>query len=269
MNIYFIVSFGSAIIIIVLLILRFFDLTLKLGRQLVENGANLENEILERRKAQSQSEEALAEREILLKEIHHRVKNNMQIISSLLRMQSKRIDDPKTREIIDDSRNRINAMALIHEVLYKPSNLTQIPLKEYIEQLAHHLIDFNSIDSDRIKLILNIEQLYTNIETAATCGIIVNELLTNCLKYAFPDDRTGSIILALNKEPDDGSYLLEVSDDGIGLPRDLDIRHTSTLGMQLIVNLVEHQMRGQLTVQSANGTTFSVKFHDIGYVQRI
>jgi len=255
--------------IIITLFLLFFELNLRLGKQLIDKGNALEGEITERQKAQFQAETSLRERELLLSEIHHRVKNNMQIASSLLRIQSRRSDDPTTRSILDDSRNRISAMALIHETLYKPANLSSVSLKEYIDELTINLFDSCGVDSDRITLLTDVDSISLNIETATPCGLIINELVTNSLKHAFPDRRLGVIALSLKRNENAGGYLLTVADNGIGLAEGVDIRQTRSLGLQLVVNLTENQLQGTLEVQRGNGVVFRVSFHEIGYAKRL
>lgn len=269
MNLFVILLIGLFIAVIAALFLVFFELNLRLYRQLMEKGNALEIEIAERQKAQLQTEASLSERELLLSEIHHRVKNNMQIVSSLLRLQSRRSDDPRTRDILDDSRSRISAMALIHETLYKPSNLSSVSLRQYIKELALNLFDSYDVNPDRITLVTDVESISLNIETAIPCGLIINELMTNSLKHAFPDGRPGVIALSLKRNENDGGYLLQVADNGVGLPEELDIRRSRSLGLQLVVNLVENQLQGRLDVRRGNGVAFLVAFREIGYAKRL
>ena len=269
MSLFILLLIGLPIAVIAALFLVFFELNLRLNKQLIDKGDALEGEISERQKAQLEAETSLRERELLLSEIHHRVKNNMQIVSSLLRMQSRRSDDRVTQGILDDSRSRVSAMALIHETLYKPANLSSVSLREYIKELTLNLFDSYGVDPDRITLVTDVESISLNIETATPCGLIINELVTNCLKYAFPDKRPGTITLSLKRNEIDHGYQLRVADNGIGLPEDLDIRQTRSLGLQLVINLTENQLQGRVEVQRGNGVAFLVVFHEISYARRL
>jgi two-component system, sensor histidine kinase PdtaS len=268
-SLFVILLFGIFVIIIGAIFLCSFELLLRLGRNLMINSKALESEVSERHKAQSEAEISLKEKELLLKEIHHRVKNNMQIVASLLRLQARRLDDPRIIGILNDSRSRIGAMALIHESLYKPADLSSISLQDYIKELGRNLFDFYAIDPERIKLVTDVELITLNIETATPCGLIINELITNSLKYAFADDRTGEITIALKRSESGKGYLLLVADNGVGLPEGLDIRRTSSLGLQLVVNLTENQLQGKLEVQREHGTVFLIRFQEIGYIERL
>lgn len=267
MSIFILLLIGLPIAVIAALFLVFFELNLRLGKQLMDKGLVLEGEISERQKAQHAAETSLRERELLLSEIHHRVKNNMQIVSSLLRMQSRRSDDPGIRGILDDSRSRVSAMALIHETLYQPSNLSSVSMREYIEELTANIFDSYAVDSDLITLNIAIESICLNIETATPCGLIINELVTNCLKYAFPGKRPGVITLALKRNG--AGYLLQVADNGVGLPEGIDIRQTKSLGLQLVINLTEAQLQGRVEVQRREGVAFLISFNEISYARRV
>lgn len=249
--------------------LLFSELILRLGRNLMEKSHVLEGEIVERQKAQVQAEKSLGEKELLLREIHHRVKNNMQIVSSLLRLQAKRQEDQTTKDILDDSRSRISAMSLIHESLYRPENLTGVYLRRYIQELALNLFASYDIEPGRIVFITDVEPISLNIETATPCGLIINELVTNSLKYAFPDGRQGEVGISLKRLGNGEKYQLRVADNGVGLPVGLDIRRTKSLGLQLVVNLAENQLSGEVTVEAGPGTAFVVTFQEIGYEKRI
>jgi two-component sensor histidine kinase len=268
-SLFIIFLFGIFIATVGTLFLLSFELLFRLGRKFMENSQALEVEIGERQKAQAHAETSLREKELLLQEIHHRVKNNMQIVASLLRLQSRRLNDAKTQEILNDSRSRIGAMSLIHETLYKPSNLTSVSLREYIKELGLNLFDFYGVDPDRITLVTDVVSISLNIETATPCGLIINELVTNSLKYAFPDDRQGVITITMKRNEDGSGYLLYIADNGIGLPEDLDIRRTDSLGLQLVVNLTESQLQGRIEVQRDQGTAFLIAFQEIRYPKRI
>jgi len=270
-SLFTVLLFGVFIVTIAGLFLLSFELIFRLGKKLMEKSNALEDEIVQRQEAQNQAETSLKDRELLLQEIHHRVKNNLQIISSLLRLQSRHLDDARSVEILNDSRSRIGAMALIHKTLYKPTNIASVSFHEYINELAAQLFDFYGVDPDRITLVTDLESISLNIETATPCGLIINELVTNSLKYAFPDKRKGLISVALKCNGPGKKCKLRISDNGIGLPVGLDIRQTESLGLSLVVNLTEKQLQGQVEMATVTdqGTTFDITFQEIGYPQRI
>lgn len=215
-------------------------------------------EITERKIAQDNMRKSLEEKEVLLREIHHRVKNNMQIISSLLRLQSENIEDKKYRDAFIDSQNRIHAMALIHEKLYQSKSIAKINFKEYIDSIVSNIFESYCIKSN-IKIDINIENIPLIIDCAVPCGLIINELVTNSLKYAFPDGRQGKIQISV-KSNNDHMIQLSISDDGIGIPEDMDIRNTKSLGLHLVTALAEKQLNGEFILNRENGTEFQIKF---------
>lgn len=219
----------------------------------------LQHEILERRKAEKQILTALNEKQVLLKEIHHRVKNNMQIVCSLFRLQLGKIKDPRAAGILRDSQNRISAMALIHKTLYQPKDQSSIYFEEYIKELASSIFDSYEVDPERIVLKTDLESVAMDIDTVTPCGLILNELLTNSIKYAFPEGRKGEILISFKREGD--GFVLGVSDNGVGLPAGMDIRELNSLGLQLVTNLTEKQLWGRLEVTSdSGGTSFQIFF---------
>jgi PAS domain S-box-containing protein len=215
-------------------------------------------DITERKRAEEQIKASLREKEVLLKEIHHRVKNNMQVIISLLNLQSKHVKDKHDLEIFKDSQNRIKSMALIHDKLYQSKDLASIDFAEYIENLASHLFNTYSVSSSAIKFVADIKDVPLDINTAIPCGLIINELISNSLKYAFPDGQEGEILIKLYASKEDTSTLI-VSDKGIGLPEDLDFRNTESLGLQVVVALVE-QLKGTIELDRSEGTAFKIVF---------
>jgi PAS domain S-box-containing protein len=219
------------------------------------------------KKSEDQLRASLAEKEILLKEIHHRVKNNLQVISGLLDLQAHHISDPASREIYKESQNRVITMALIHEELYQSVNLSQVDFADYIRNLCENLMVSYGADLDRIKLEIKTEKTEMVADTAIPCGLIINELITNSLKHAFPGERSGTISLSF-KQVRGKDYVLTISDDGIGIPKEVDIYSTSTLGMQLVTILVG-QLGGTLKMKREHGTTFTFRFreyHEAGSV---
>jgi two-component sensor histidine kinase len=219
-------------------------------------------DISERNKAEEKIRTALAEKEVLLKEVHHRVKNNLQIISTLLDLQSEGIRDGEALAAFRESQGRIKAMALIHERLYESKDLASIDLQRYIEELSAHLFASYVVDSGRISLQVDAGGVSLGIDRAIPCGLIINELVTNALKHAFPDNRQGEIHLGL-QAGDDGIITLRVADNGVGLPPALDITSTGTLGLQL-VTMLARQLRGEVSLVRENGTAFVVRFSDQG-----
>lgn len=202
-------------------------------------------------------EKTLEEREMLLKEIHHRVKNNLMIISSLLNIQSRYIKDKASKDIFKESQNRARSMAIIHERLYQTTNLKRIDFGDYIRQLSKELFHTYAGDFNLIELKINVEDVFLDINTAIPLGLIVNELITNSLKHAFPGGMTGEINIDFHILDD--CYELTVKDNGIGFPYDLDFRTTSSLGLQLI-NSLTSQINGEIELKRSHGTEFKIAF---------
>ncbi len=232
-----------------------------------ENGTPIRSmgtvqDITERKLAENQIEQSLREKEVLLREIHHRVKNNMQIISSLLSHQMENIKDNKIIDIFTESQNRIISMSLVHEKLYQSRDLRNIDLKDYINDLGVNLFQSYNIHSGNIKLNIDVEDILLDIDLAIPIGLILNELITNSLKYAFPDGMKGEIKV-LFRSTNDNMLELVVNDNGIGLPEDLDFRKTRTLGLHLVTVLAENQLHGKIEMNRFKGTEFRIKFRGI------
>jgi PAS domain S-box-containing protein len=216
---------------------------------------------IHRKRAEAQIKAQLQEKDVLLKEVHHRVKNNMQVISSLLNLQSRRVLDPAVLEMFRESQRRIRSMALIHERLYQSSDLSHIEFSQYLRNLAIHLFHSYQADSRRIQLRIEAERILLNINTAIPCGLIVNELISNALKHGFPDGRKGELEIRFHKVAQDG-FLLRIRDNGVGIPQALDIHKTDTLGMQ-IVNTLVGQIDGRLELDRRHGTAFELRFSEV------
>ena len=212
----------------------------------------------ERKRADEQIKAALKEKETLLQEIHHRTKNNMAVISSLLSLQANTIDDERSKAALIDSRHRVQSMSAIHELLYQSENISSIDLKSYLSRIIQSAFNNYSI-TDKIKLNIHSGKLLMPPKQASSLGLVANELITNSIKYAFPDDRKGEITVSI-KEIDDKRIQLVMEDDGIGMPAEVDWRNPATLGLQLVHTLVENQLDGTIEMASHNGTRFMITF---------
>ena len=222
--------------------------------------------ITKRKNYEKQIKQSLNEKEVLLKEIHHRVKNNLQIISSLLNLQSRYIKDENAIGVFKESQNRIKSMALIHEKLYQSEDITKIDFAEYIRSLTFHLFRSYSIDQSAVRLSINFEGVLFDIDTSIPCGLIINELISNSLKYAFPGGRKGKI--SVDIQLDGEKCVLIISDDGVGFPEGLDFQNTETLGLRL-VNILVSQINGVITLDKHEGTSFKIEFTKLTYKERI
>jgi len=218
----------------------------------------IQQDITALKQVEDEIKRSLREKEALLREIHHRVKNNMQVISSLLSLQSRHITDEKSLELFKDSQNRVRSMALIHEKLYQSKDLAGIDIGQYIQGLAQQLFRLYEMDPGRIAFRLDAHDITFQIDTAIPCGLIVNELISNALKHAFPDGKKGEISVSIHSRNDD-LYALTVKDSGIGIPESLDITRTDTLGLSLVKSLAD-QLRGTLEVGREGGTAITITF---------
>ena len=226
--------------------------------------ATLQTEITSRQQAESQIKASLKEKEVLLKEIHHRVKNNLQIISSLLKLQSRHTDNSQTLEMFKESQSRIRTMALIHEKLYQSNDLARVNFGEYIVNLAANLFRSYELHSTQVKPLISVENIFLEIDVAVPCGLIINELVSNSLKYAFTPGSSGEIKIELYAENEQDLALI-VSDNGVGLPEGLDWQNLKSLGLQLVNNLVE-QLGGDVKLSRKFGTQFKITFPRLDYI---
>lgn len=214
---------------------------------------------LERKKIEEKLNATVSEKEFLIKEIHHRVKNNLQIISSLLNLQADSIEDDLIRAKYTESIGRIKSIAIIHELLYRSKNLAEIKIKEYLRELVSYIsATYNLNERIQVTLRVNIKESIINLDKAIPCGIIINELMSNSFKYAFPDRARGRIGVELVQDRK-GLYQLVVADNGIGLPASVDVINTPTLGLQLVNSLVG-QLDGQIEINVTEGTRFVITF---------
>ncbi len=215
-------------------------------------------DITERKLAEAQIQASLREKEVLLQEIHHRVKNNLQVISSLLDLQSQQIEESAMLEVFRESQNRVKSMALVHEKLYQSKNFAKINFAEYTESLVKYLFKAYELQSGHITLKLYIDEVTLNIDTAIPCGLIINELVSNALKHAFPDNQSGTITISLHSDINQNLTLI-VKDDGVGLPMDWDFKNTKSLGLQL-VKVLTKQLKGTIEIERTRGSQFRLDF---------
>jgi PAS domain S-box-containing protein len=223
----------------------------------IEEISCISHEITEKKQTESQIRQSLKEKEVLLKEVHHRVKNNLQVISSILNLQSSYVKDDQTLSILRESQNRIKSMSFIHESLYQTKNFSSINFSDYIINLSNNLFHSYQIFDNFIDLKLDIQPVNLNLDQAIPCGLIVNELITNALKYAFKGRKRGIIFIGITEEGKTVSVRIE--DNGVGLPKGFDYLKSETLGLQLVVTLVE-QLDGKLELKSDKGTKFLITF---------
>lgn len=220
-------------------------------------------DITEQKNMEEQLKTSLREKEVLLKEIHHRVKNNLQIISSLLSLQSGYIEDDKSLQVFKNCRERVRTMGLVHEELYRSKNLSRIDFREYLIRLVGNLLDSYSLNPGQVQKKIEAEQTFFDIETTIPLGLILNELITNSLKYAFPDNKKGELFVYLNKSKDAKyDYSLIIGDTGVGLSQDIDFKNMDSLGIVLVNTLVK-QLHGVISCETGNGTTFSIQFNKL------
>jgi two-component sensor histidine kinase len=215
-------------------------------------------DVTERTRAEARLRTSLGEKEVLLKEVHHRVKNNLQFVSSLLALQAARIKDRQITSAIKESQQRIRAMALMHEQLYRGPNLASVPIARHLTALCADLYRSYSVDPDRIALDLRVADVSLDLDRSIRCGLIVNELVSNAILHAFPDGREGRITVRL--DADDDHYELAVSDNGVGLPAEVDPLQTESLGLQLVADLADQLGAGAPSVARDGQTLFVVRF---------
>jgi two-component sensor histidine kinase len=231
-------------------------------KKLAEANRLLEVEVEQRKYVEKDLKASLKEKETLLSEIHHRVKNNLQIISSLLALQGSRVENAKVRQALQDSQSRVRSMALIHEQLYRSKDLAGIDFSEYIRNLTRALLQTHCDMPAPIDIKLHVDHALLPIELAVPCGLVISELVTNCLKHAFPAQHRGEIRIDFGRNKKNGKHVLIVADNGKGLPESYDCRESGSLGLQLVTNLVQLQLHGTMEAKTNGGTTFSIEFQD-------
>ena len=216
-------------------------------------------DVTKRKKAEQQLERSLHEKEVLLQEIHHRVKNNMQIIISLLRLQSRDVQDRRDLELFRMSQERIYSMALIHEKLYRSKDFTRVNFAQYFESFIIHILHTYNVDSNRIRYNLDVREVRADINKAIPLGLIFNELVSNVFKHAFPDGRRGEVLIKLRRHKKNKKITLTIRDNGVGMPDELDLENPKTLGLQLVKDLVE-QINGDIRITKKAGTEIEIIF---------
>ena len=209
----------------------------------------------------------LTMQDALLKEVHHRVKNNLQVIASLLSLQSRYVRDAQTVEMFKESQIRVQSMALIHEQLYRSDDAARLDFESYLRTLMAYLLAAYRTSNTAIALTLNMDPITFGVDTALPCGLIVHELVANALKHAFPGRTPGEIHLDL-RAGNDGRYTLRVRDNGVGFPEEVDFRRVESLGLRL-VNMLTRQLDGVIELQRGGGTTFTVTFTEPQYQTRV
>lgn len=218
----------------------------------------LERKEKKRQEAEEYLKKSLAEKDVLLREVHHRVKNNMQIISSILSMQSRNIEEPRLKEVLQESQNRIRSMALIHENLYNHKSLANIMFSTYVKSLCGNIARTYANQQANVQFDYQIDDAYLPMDTAIPCGLIINELISNSFKYAFVNRPNGVISIHFTTVQDD-DYKLVVADNGVGIPADMNILKTKSLGMKIMHKLVQ-QIDGEIENDFSNGTKFTITF---------
>ncbi len=225
--------------------------------------SNLQNSLIKKSNIETENQKRLVkERESLLKEIHHRVKNNMQIMYSLNRLQSRSQNNEEASNILRDNRERIRAMSLVHEIIYQSDNLYKVNLRSYISRLTESIFNQYKVDNDNIKINIEIEEsLELNLDTIIPVGLIINEIAINSIKYAFPKNKKGMIHINMNSN-ENQKYSLRIKDNGIGIDKTIDVYKANTLGLQLVIGLTE-QLRGTIILNRKDGTEYIFEFHEL------
>lgn len=215
-------------------------------------------------RSKSEIEQRMREKEMLLKEVHHRVKNNLQTVSSLLRMQGREIDDDSVKSLIRSSQNRVVCMAMVHEMLYMREDLAKIEYRSYVQDLGNYLVKSIKGPESKIRLKIDIPEIELGIDTAIPLGLLINEAVTNALKYGFKDQEEGEISIALEKE-NKTEYILRIGDNGVGFPEEVTPASTKSLGLKLIHNLTRQLKGSVIRDTSIKGTNYVIRFQEIAH----
>jgi len=229
---------------------------------IIETYLNQASIALHRWQVERELTRSLEEKEILLKEVHHRVKNNLQLITSMLKLQSRTLNDPGAIEMLQESQNRIRSMAIVHEKLYSTGDMVNVDFSDYIRTITSFLFQTHEHASGGVDLVLDVERVHLKLDTAIPCGLIVNELVTNSLKHAFPKTRgkstkKGKIEVSLKEKKD--QMVMVVKDNGVGIKKGFDPKSANSLGLKIVENLSK-QLDGQLSINRRGGTRFMLTF---------
>lgn len=222
----------------------------------------ISTDITERKQVENQIRDSLRQKDLVIQEIHHRVKNNLQIVSSLMTLQSRSTNDETTVQLFKDCQNRILSIALIHEQLYKSRDLANIDMAEYVRNLVSQVFASYQGNVQTIELHLDLAEVFLNLDTVLPCGLLINELLSNSLKYAFPHHEKGEIDIRLYAEENQNQVILVVGDNGVGLPPGFDFRKSRSLGLRLVCDLAS-QLKGTIALLPGQGTIFQVTFAEL------
>jgi PAS domain S-box-containing protein len=228
-------------------------------------------DITERKKAEQAVQDALQDKEVLLRELYHRTKNNMQVISSMLNLEIDRVEDRNSQRILQDMDNRIRSMALVHQKLYQSQSLSSIDLRDYLSDLTNLIMANYQVEPENVTFSIEAEPIQVLIDTAIPCGLIVNEIVSNALKYAFPDQGKGEIKVRLlrSKKTDAAKINLEISDNGIGIPQEHNLQQSDTLGVQTIFGVAKHQLNAVVNLETNHGVSWQIQFEDDLYSSRV
>ena len=223
-------------------------------------------DIAKRKNVEKALKISLREKEVLLNELHHRTKNNMQVIAGMLVLKSAHIKDSKVLDVLSEMQNRIFSMSMVHESLYHSDDLSSIDLKDYLQELGMHLMDSYGVLDQRVIIKFDLKNILLSIETAVPLGLILNELISNSLKHAFPGDRKGEIDIVLTRA-NDGFIEIGISDNGIGT--DLNFRNQDSMGMQIVFEICEQQLDGDISFQNKEGLSWKIRFEDSLHTNRL
>jgi two-component sensor histidine kinase len=234
--------------------------------ELIKTTGQLQRELAERKRGEEEIQTSLKEKEVLIQEIHHRVKNNLQVISSLLNMYSRRIHDEQAVDLFTEVRNTIHSMALIHSELYQSERFDQINMERYLQRLANSLVQTYTTKRKWITINISPSDVYLSVNQVIPCALVLNELISNAFKHAFREGQEGKIEVSIQRSAD-GIVFVRVKDDGIGFPEEIDIYRTDSLGLKLVTNMVVDQLKGSIQLKREKGTEFIIEFKILGGVK--
>lgn len=218
-------------------------------------------DITDRKMTNQMLQASLKEKQLLLQEVHHRVKNNMQVIISLINLQCENIEDQHISDLFSQTVDRINSMALVHTQLYKSKDFSKVEICNYIKSIVENLVISHCVNPAQMRFIIDQKDIAVSLDSAISCGLIVNEVVTNSIKYAFPDDRSGEIRVGF-KQLGEGQYEMRLSDNGVGMPMNYDVRDSDTLGVKIVHAITEHQLGGTIELVRTKGTKYCFRFKE-------